>query len=55
VLDGLSDPLAQLAVYYYLDELSQEEVGAVLGCPKRRVVNLLSQLTAAAGARELRS
>lgn len=50
VLDGLEDPLAQLAVYYYLDELSQEEVGAVLGYPRRRVVNLLSQLTAAAGS-----
>ena len=55
VLDGLSEPLAQLAVYYYLDELSQEEVGAVLGCPKRRVVSLLSQLMAAAGSRELQS
>lgn len=53
VLDGLTEPLAQLAVYYYLDELSQEEVGAVLGCPKTRVVNLLMQLTAAAGSREL--
>jgi DNA-directed RNA polymerase specialized sigma24 family protein len=55
VLHGLSEPLAQLAVYYYLDELSQEEVGAVLGCPKPRVVSLLSQLMAAAGSRELQS
>jgi RNA polymerase sigma-70 factor (ECF subfamily) len=54
VLDGLRDPLAQLAVFYYLDELSQEEVGAVLGYPRRRVVNLLSQLTAATSSRELR-
>jgi RNA polymerase sigma factor (sigma-70 family) len=54
VLEGLSDPLAQVAIYYYLDELSQEEVSAVIGCPKQRVVNLLVQLTAAAAERELR-
>jgi DNA-directed RNA polymerase specialized sigma24 family protein len=53
LLDGLEDPLAQLAVYYYLDELSQEEVSAVLGCPRRRVTSLLSQLWAAAGTSEL--
>jgi RNA polymerase sigma-70 factor (ECF subfamily) len=44
----LNDRLSQLAVYYYLDELSQEEVSAILGCPKRGVDNLLLQLTAAA-------
>jgi RNA polymerase sigma-70 factor (ECF subfamily) len=49
VVPDLDDPLAQLAVYYYLDELSQEEVSAVLGCPRRRVTSLLSQLWAAAG------
>jgi RNA polymerase sigma-70 factor (ECF subfamily) len=54
MLDDLDDPLAQLAVYYYLDELSQEEVGAVLGFPRRRVTNLLLQLSAAASSRELR-
>jgi DNA-directed RNA polymerase specialized sigma24 family protein len=48
VLGGLTEPLGQLAVYYYLDELSQEEVCAVLGCPKQRVVSLLTQLSAAA-------
>lgn len=53
-LDGLEDPLAQLAVYYYLDELSQEEVSAVLGCPRRRVTSLLSQLWVAAGTTEPR-
>jgi len=55
LLDGLEDPLAQLAVYYYLDELSQEEVSAVLGCPRRRVTSLLSQLWAAAGTSELQT
>lgn len=55
VLGGLDEPLGQLAVYYYLDELSQEEVGAVLGCPKQRVVSLLTQLTAAARDGALRS
>jgi RNA polymerase sigma-70 factor (ECF subfamily) len=49
VVQDLEDPLAQLAIYYYLDELSQEEVSAVLGCPRRRVTSLLSQLWAAAG------
>lgn len=52
LVDRLPEPLDQVAVYYYLDELTQEEVGAILGCPKRRVISLLSQLAAALDTRE---
>jgi RNA polymerase sigma-70 factor, ECF subfamily len=44
LLDRLQEPLDQLAVYYYLDELTQEEVTELLGCSRRRITNLLAQL-----------
>lgn len=44
LLDRLQEPLDQLAVYYYLDELTQEEVTELLGCSRRRIQNLLAQL-----------
>ena len=52
VVDRLPEPLGQVAVYYYLDELTQEEVAAILGCPKRRVLSLIAQLSAALDTRE---
>ena len=44
LLDRLEEPLDELAVYYYLDELTQEEVTELLGCSRRRITNLLAQL-----------
>lgn len=45
-LERMPEPLAHVAVYYYLDELTQEEIAAVLGCSRRHVVNLLARLDA---------
>ncbi|HKP59279.1 MAG TPA: sigma factor [Polyangiales bacterium] len=44
LLDRLQEPLDQLAVYYYLDELTQEEVTELLGCSRRRMTSLLARL-----------
>jgi RNA polymerase sigma-70 factor (ECF subfamily) len=52
LLDRLQEPLDQLAVYYYLDELTQEEVTELLGCSRRRITNLLAQLERSARDRE---
>jgi RNA polymerase sigma factor (sigma-70 family) len=44
LLERLQEPLDRLAVYYYLDELTQEEVTELLGCSRRRMSNLLAEL-----------
>jgi DNA-directed RNA polymerase specialized sigma24 family protein len=48
---SLPDELAKVAVYYHLDELTQEEIASVLGCSRQWVGKLLAQLE----AREQRS
>jgi RNA polymerase sigma factor (sigma-70 family) len=40
----MPEPLGQLAVYYYFDELTQEEIAPLLACSRRQVGNLLEQL-----------
>jgi RNA polymerase sigma-70 factor, ECF subfamily len=52
LLTRLQEPLDQLAVYYYLDELTQEEATELLGCSRRRITNLLAQLERSARAAE---
>jgi RNA polymerase sigma-70 factor (ECF subfamily) len=49
LLERLPSELAEVAVYYYLDELSQEEIAAMLGCSRRHVGNLILRLRDAAG------
>lgn len=44
LLEKMPEPLGQVAVYYYLDELTQEEIAEILGCSRRQVGNLLVQL-----------
>lgn len=44
LLAQLPETLAAVAVYYYLDELSQREIAGVLGCSHSHVANLLAQL-----------
>jgi RNA polymerase sigma-70 factor (ECF subfamily) len=40
-LSRLPEELARAAVYYYLDEMTHEEIAALVGCSRRHVGNLL--------------
>jgi len=54
-LRELPELLAQVAVYYYMDELTQDEISLILGCSRRHVGNLLERLFAHPAQKELRS
>jgi RNA polymerase sigma factor (sigma-70 family) len=45
VLSQLDEELAQVAVYYYLDEMTHAEIAEILGCSRRQVGYLLDRLT----------
>lgn len=47
LLAGLDQPLAEVAVFYYLDDMSQAEIAEVLGCSRRQVGYLLERMHAA--------
>ena len=53
LLERLPAPLGEVAVYYYVDEMTHEEIAAVLGCSRRRVGYLLARLHEVAEAAEL--
>jgi RNA polymerase sigma-70 factor (ECF subfamily) len=36
-LRAMPEPLAEVAIYYYMDGLSHEEIAAILGCSRRQV------------------
>src|SRR4051794_5906723 len=44
LLSQLPDELAQIAVYYYFDEMTHEEISELVGCSRRHVGNLLQQV-----------
>jgi RNA polymerase sigma-70 factor (ECF subfamily) len=44
LLGALPDPLGQVAVYYYLDEMTHEEIAEIIGISRRHVGNLLQQI-----------
>lgn len=46
ILARIPRKLAQLAVYYYIDEMTQEEIAGVLGCSRRQVGKLLDKMHA---------
>lgn len=46
VLSQLDEELAQVAVHYYLDEMTHAEIAEILGCSRRQVGYLLDRLTA---------
>lgn len=46
VLQQLPEPLGQVAVYYYMDELTHEDIARILGCSRRHVGDLLERLSA---------
>lgn len=41
ILARVPDELANAAVYYYMDEMTHDEIAAVLGCSRRHVGDLL--------------
>ena len=43
---SLPDELARVAIYYHMDEMTQEELANVLGCSRQWVGKLLQQLHA---------
>jgi len=47
LLAQLPDAVARVAVYYYCDEMTQDEIARVMGCSRRHVGNLLERLSAA--------
>jgi RNA polymerase sigma factor (sigma-70 family) len=52
LLQRMPEPLAHVAVYYYLDDLTHEEIAEILGCSRRHVGNLLLRIGAWAAAEE---
>jgi RNA polymerase sigma-70 factor (ECF subfamily) len=46
LLGALPEPLGQVAVYHYMDELTQDDIARILGCSRRHVGNLLERITA---------
>jgi RNA polymerase sigma factor (sigma-70 family) len=51
-LAALPDPLAQVALYRYVDELTHDEIARILGCSRRHVGDLLDRIEARASAKE---
>jgi RNA polymerase sigma factor (sigma-70 family) len=45
-LRELPELLAQVAVYYYMDELTHDEIARIIGCSRRQVGKLLARLSA---------
>jgi DNA-directed RNA polymerase specialized sigma24 family protein len=43
-LASLPDQVAQVAVYYHLDEMTQDEIAEVMGCSRQWVGKLLGRL-----------
>ena len=51
-LARLPEPLAQVAVYRYVDEMTHDEIARILGCSRRHVGDLLERLEARAHGEE---
>jgi RNA polymerase sigma factor (sigma-70 family) len=45
-LARLPAPLAEVAVYYFVDELSHNEIAGLLGCSRRHIGDLLQRVEA---------
>jgi RNA polymerase sigma-70 factor, ECF subfamily len=43
LLEGIPEPLQAVGVYYYLDEMTQDEIALVLGVSQRTVSNRLKE------------
>ena len=44
LLAQLPEELARIAIYYYFDEMTHEEISELVGCSRRHVGNLLQQV-----------
>ena len=44
VLESLPEELAEIAVYYYLDEMTQEEIASLISCSRRNVSHKLARI-----------
>lgn len=44
LLSTVSDELARVAVYYYVDEMTHDEIARVLSCSRRHVGDLVERL-----------
>jgi len=53
MLERMPEELARAAVYYYVDDLSHDEVARLLGCSRRQVGNLLKRVEEWGRAQEL--
>ena len=47
LLRRLPEPLATVALYYHVDDLSQEEIARLIGCSRKHVGNLLERVAEA--------
>jgi len=54
-LTAMPEPLAEVAVYYYMDGLTHEEIAELVGCSRRQVGNHLEAITRWASREELRA
>jgi len=52
VLKRMPDELARAAIYYWVDELTQDDIARILGCSRRHVGHLLERVTGWARAQE---
>ena len=43
-LRELPDQVAQVAIYYYVDALTQDEIAQIIGCSRRQVGKILGRL-----------
>ncbi|MFZ9889075.1 MAG: RNA polymerase sigma factor [Myxococcota bacterium] len=43
VIGRVEAQLAEVAVYYYVDEMSHQEISEIVGCSRRQVGNLLAR------------
>ena len=43
-LERVPESLAQIAVHYYVDEMSHDEIARVMGCSRRHIGRLLERL-----------
>ena len=47
LLRRLPEPLAAVALYYYIDDLTHDEIARLVGCSRKHVGNLLERVVAA--------